>query len=99
MGNFLNSGSGSSMAENFRKNQEFIQEMNKIKMERHIQMHNQIREREQAMQIAYDRELSIWGTAAYIFTAPSLAIAWKRTGHHFYLAPIIPLTFLVAYQV
>lgn len=87
------------MAENFRKNQEFIAEMNKIKTERHIQMHNQMREREVALKIAHDRELCLWSGAFYSVFVPCLCAGWKRTGRYFYLAPVIPLTFWVAYQV
>ena len=56
MGNFL----GKAMDENFKKNQQFMLEMNRITVERQIQMQNQMRERMAAAQVAKAREMFVW---------------------------------------
>ena len=87
------------MEETFRKNQEFISEMNKIKTERYIHMHNLWREREAAMKIAKDRELVLWLGAFYLVSVPTLYMTWKKTHNSKILAPIIPFTFILAYEI
>ncbi|XP_018578237.1 plasminogen receptor (KT) [Anoplophora glabripennis] len=87
-----------NMEENFRRNQEFITEMNTIKIERQLQMRNQMREREVALQIAKSRELFFWYGAFYL-----TSVAWALTSYRYkrkpiYLASLVPLTFVVAYQ-
>ncbi|KAK6624444.1 hypothetical protein RUM43_004214 [Polyplax serrata] len=96
MGNIFGSR---SMADTFKKNQEFIAEMNKIKTERHIQMQFQMREREAALRIARDRELVLWLGAFYLVSVPTLFIAWRRTGNSSLLVPFIPFSFILAYQM
>ncbi|XP_072402810.1 plasminogen receptor (KT) [Diabrotica undecimpunctata] len=86
------------MEKNFKKNQEFITEMNTIKIERQLQMKNQMREREVALQIAKSREMFFWCGAFYI-----TSVAWALTCYRYkrkpiYLAPLVPLTFVVSYQ-
>ncbi len=51
---------GKTMEANFQKQQDFMQEMNRITLERQIQMQNQMRERMQAAQIARAREMFVW---------------------------------------
>ena len=51
---------GGAMEQNFRKQQEFMQEMNRITLERQIQMQNQMRERMMAQQLARAREMFVW---------------------------------------
>ncbi|KAJ8926819.1 hypothetical protein NQ314_020667 [Rhamnusium bicolor] len=87
-----------NMEENFKKNQEFITEMNTIKIERQLQMRNQMRERQVALEIAKSRELFFWYGAFYL-----TSVAWAITSYRYkrksiYLAPLLPLTFVVAYQ-
>lgn len=96
MGNIFGSR---SMEENFKKNQDFITEMNKIKTERHIQMHNQLRERDLATKIAHDREFVLWLGTFYLVSIPYFLLGWRRTGHSGFLAPVIPLSFLLAYEI
>lgn len=94
MGNFFGTR---SMEETFRRNQDFITEMNKIKTERHIQMHNQIRERDAATKIAHDRELVLWIGAFYAVSVPLILMTWKKRRNPNFLFPVIPLTFVFAY--
>lgn len=51
---------GKAMDENLQKNQQFMLEMNRVTMERQIQMQNQMRERMAASQIARAREMFVW---------------------------------------
>ena len=51
---------GKTMETNFQKQQDFMLEMNRITLERQIQMQNQMRERMAAAQIARARELLLW---------------------------------------
>ncbi|CAG0905699.1 unnamed protein product [Darwinula stevensoni] len=53
------------MQENLEKNQEFMLEMQKIQVERQIQMQNQMRERMMAMQLARSREFFYWFLGFY----------------------------------
>ncbi|XP_019868642.1 plasminogen receptor (KT) [Aethina tumida] len=93
MGNTIN------MEENFRKNQDFITEMNTIKIERQLQMRNQMREREVALEIAKNRELFYWYGSFYL-----TSIAWVTSNlrhfkrKSFAISSLIPLTFIMAYQ-
>ena len=48
MGNYM----GKAMEDNFRKNQEFMKEMQAVTLQRQIQMQNQMRERMAAAQVA-----------------------------------------------
>ncbi|XP_028165912.1 plasminogen receptor (KT) isoform X1 [Ostrinia furnacalis] len=68
MGNYFSI----NMEENFKKNQEFIQTINKIKMERQIQLQYQMQERQMAMQIAKNRDTCLWLTVFSITAATAL---------------------------
>ncbi|XP_077303032.1 plasminogen receptor (KT) [Arctopsyche grandis] len=88
-----------SMEENFKKNQDFIQSISKIKMERHIQMMYQLRERSLAMEIAKQREMCNWITAFTVVATIGLFTGFRRTKRPYLLAPMLPLTFFTAYQI
>ncbi|XP_053696504.1 plasminogen receptor (KT) [Sabethes cyaneus] len=94
MGSFFSHPTG---AEVLKKNQEYISEMNKIKMERWIQMHYQIKERETALQISRARELFYWLGSFYCVATVGLIGRYNSTRRFAVLGPIVPLTFLVAY--
>ncbi|KAK7794364.1 hypothetical protein R5R35_007245 [Gryllus longicercus] len=87
-----------SMEENLRRNQEFITEMNKITVERQIQMQNQMRERMTAMQIARARELLYWFGSFYALATLGMVAGFRRTRKPGVLIPLLPLTFITAYQ-
>lgn len=86
-----------NMEQSFRKNQEFIQSMNKIKMERQIQLQYQIKERQTAMEIAKNREFSIWFSTFYVTSAVGLFTGFRRTKRSYFLMPLVPLTFATLY--
>ncbi|KAK9892409.1 hypothetical protein WA026_019860 [Henosepilachna vigintioctopunctata] len=87
-----------NMEENIKHNQDFITEMNTIKIERQIHMRNKMREREFALEIAKQRELFFWYGSFYL-----TAITWAVIGYKFkknlsVFKPLVPLTFIMAYQ-
>ena len=55
-----------AMDDNLKKNQQFMLEMNRITVERQIQMQNQMRERMAAAQIAKAREMFYWWSTFYV---------------------------------
>ena len=65
MGIFASKAMDGSM----RKNQEFMLEMNRITIERQIQMQNQMRERQAAAQIAKAREMFYWLSTFYFVSS------------------------------
>ncbi|XP_030756334.1 plasminogen receptor (KT)-like isoform X2 [Sitophilus oryzae] len=85
-----------NMEENFKKNQDFITEINNIKIERQLQMRNQMRERQVALEIARQRELFYWMSAFYFTSVIGSVYRLKKKLS--LLAPLVPLTFLYAYQ-
>ncbi|XP_029371010.1 plasminogen receptor (KT) [Echeneis naucrates] len=88
-----------SMDANFKKQQEFMLHNARLQMERQIQMQNQMRERQMAMQIAWSREfLKYFGTFFAVTTLGLTAGAIKRKNPAL-LAPIVPLGFIFSYQM
>ncbi|RZC39467.1 plasminogen receptor (KT) [Asbolus verrucosus] len=92
------------MEENFKRNQDFITEMNTIKIERQLQMRKQFRDRIIALEIAKARELFFWYGSFYL-----ISLAGALAGYYYYyryrykrklitLAPLVPLSFIMAYQ-
>lgn len=79
------------------KNQASVSEMNRIKMERWIQMHYQIKERELAVSLAKNRELFFWITGFSATAAIASTLYYQRVRRVSVLAPILPLGFLTAY--
>ncbi|XP_004927282.1 plasminogen receptor (KT) [Bombyx mandarina] len=86
-----------SMEENYKRNQEFLQTINKVKMERQIQLQYQMQERQMALEIAKNRDTCLWITAFYITTATGLFTGFRRTKRQYLLMPLVPLTFITLY--
>ncbi|KAJ8710606.1 hypothetical protein PYW08_009121 [Mythimna loreyi] len=86
-----------NMEENFKKNQEFIQTINKIKMERQIQLQYQMQERQMAMEIAKSRDTCLWLSTFYVTATAGLLTGFRRTKRPYLLMPLIPLTFVTLY--
>lgn len=89
---------GKSVDTNLKKNQEFMMDLQKLNLERQIQMHNQMRERALAMQVAQSRELLYWLGSFYAIATVGMLAGYRRTRNQRVLIPILPLTFVVAYQ-
>ncbi|KAM4634379.1 plasminogen receptor (KT) [Polymixia lowei] len=88
-----------SMDANFKRQQEFMLHNARLQMERQILMQNQMRERQVAMQIAWSREfIKYFGTFFTLATLGLTAGAIKRRKPGLF-APVVPLSFILAYQV
>ncbi|KAM3600436.1 uncharacterized protein V6R79_023545 [Siganus canaliculatus] len=88
-----------SMDANFKKQQEFMLHNARLQMERQILMQNQMRERQMAMQIAWSREfLKYFGTFFTVATV-GLGVGAVKRKKPALLAPVIPLSFVLAYQM
>ena len=61
-----------AMDENMKKQQEFMLEMNRIMIERQIQMQNQMRERQAAIMIAKSREMFYWLSTFYVLASVAM---------------------------
>uniref|UniRef100_A0A1B0FQ65 Plasminogen receptor (KT) n=2 Tax=Glossina TaxID=44049 RepID=A0A1B0FQ65_GLOMM len=68
-----------------------------LKMERWIQMHYQIKEREQAMELARTRELFFWLSGFYLTSFFVTVSYYQRFKRPVVFLPMIPLTFLCGY--
>ncbi|KAG8197052.1 hypothetical protein JTE90_004321 [Oedothorax gibbosus] len=95
MGSYLGK---STDQENFRKNQEFQFQLQRLQLERQIHMRNQIRERKLALQVAKHRELFYWVGAFYVLSAGTTIFAFQKTKKPAILTALLPLTFFVLYQ-
>ncbi|KAK3929946.1 Plasminogen receptor (KT) [Frankliniella fusca] len=94
MGSFVSR----SMEDGMSRNREFVKELNTIMVERQLHSQNQMRERLMAMQIARARELLNWLAAFYVIGVTSLTSAYRKTKKPGFLMPVLPLTFILAYQ-
>lgn len=74
--------------------QEYIQEMNRNKMERWIHMNHQIKQREKALEIARNREFFLWWTAFYLVSLGGFISKFNRVKRPAVLTPLIPMTFV-----
>merc|ERR1712071_487083 len=88
-----------AVEKNMKSNQEFMLEMNRITVERQLQMQNQMRERMAAMQIAKNRELLNWFGSFYLLTAAGMLTGYKKSRRPGILVPLVPLSFIFAYQI
>lgn len=93
MGNLI----AGSMGEQMKKNQEMMQQMNRIKMERQIQFQYQMQKKQMAMQIAGSRDTCHWISAFYATIAAGLITGFRKTRKPSLLAPLVPLAFPTAY--
>jgi len=94
MGNFV----GKAMEESMQRNQQFMTEINRTTLERQIQMQNQMRERAAAMQVAKARDLFYWLGSFYVLAGLGMVAGFSRTRKPAAIAPLLPLTFIVAYH-
>lgn len=66
-------------------------------MERWIQMHYQIKEREEALRIAHNRELFYWVSGFYLTSLFGCFSFYQRTRRPVTLLPMVPLSFVMGY--
>jgi len=89
---------GKSMDDNFQKQQDFMQENQRVMMERQIQMQNEMRERMMAQSIARSREMFNWIASFYLIASFAMIRGYRITKKPSMMAPLLPLTFVVGYQ-
>ncbi|XP_034402229.1 plasminogen receptor (KT) [Cyclopterus lumpus] len=88
-----------SMDANFKKQQEFMLHNSRLQMERQMLMQNQMRERQMAMQVAWSREFVKYFGTFYTVTTAGLTLGALKIKKPILLAPIVPLSFILAYQM
>ncbi|XP_067885065.1 plasminogen receptor (KT) [Heterodontus francisci] len=87
-----------SMDESLKKQQEFMAANSALQLERQMLMQNEMRQRQVAMQIAWSREfIKYFGTFYGLATIGLTIGAMKRKTPRL-LVPIVPLSFILAYQ-
>ncbi|XP_030624672.1 plasminogen receptor (KT) [Chanos chanos] len=88
-----------SMDQNFKNQQEFMLLNARLQMERQIMMQNQMRERQMAMQIAWSREFLKYYGAFFSLATFGLTVGAVRRKKPGLFAPVIPLSFILVYQL
>ncbi|XP_056588015.1 plasminogen receptor (KT) [Triplophysa dalaica] len=88
-----------SMEQNFQKQQEFMLLNARLQLERQLQMQNQMRERQVAMQIAWSREFLKYFGSFFGLVTLGLSIGAVKKRRAALLTPVIPLSFIMAYQM
>lgn len=88
-----------AMDQNFQKQQEFMLHNARLQMERQILMQDQMRQRMMAMQIAWSREFLKYYGSFFSLATLGLTIGAIKAKRPALLAPVVPLSFILAYQV
>ncbi|KAK9954843.1 hypothetical protein ABG768_014762 [Culter alburnus] len=88
-----------SMEQNFQKQQEFMLLNSRLQMERQLVMQNQMRERQMAMQVAWSREFLKYFGSFFGLATLGLTVGAVKKRKAALLAPVIPLSFILAYQM
>ncbi|KAK8756905.1 plasminogen receptor (KT) [Amblyomma americanum] len=73
-------------------------DMQNLQLERQIYMRHLMHQRMLALKIAKARELFFWLTAFYVVSSAGLFVGYRRTKKPSVLAPVLPMTFILAYQ-
>ena len=89
---------GKAMDDNMKKQQDFMLETQRLTIERQIQMQNQMRERQMAMQIARARDMFLWFGSFYAVAVSAMIAGAAKSKTKTPLVPILPLTFVLGYQ-
>ncbi|XP_061553517.1 plasminogen receptor (KT) [Phycodurus eques] len=88
-----------SMDANLKKQQEFMLHNSRLQLERQMMMQNQMRERQMAMQIARSREFIKYFGTFFAVAFTGLTVGALKRKKPALLAPILPLSFIFAYQM
>ncbi|XP_054612503.1 plasminogen receptor (KT) isoform X2 [Dunckerocampus dactyliophorus] len=88
-----------SMDANLKKQQEFMLHNSRLQMERQMEMQNQMRERQMAMQVAWSREFLKYFGTFFLVASTGLTLGAMKRKTPAMLAPIFPLSFILAYQM
>ncbi|XP_011200557.2 PREDICTED: plasminogen receptor (KT) [Bactrocera latifrons] len=94
----MGSSSSRNAASNFPSHDDpAYRKCQELKMERWIQLHYQIKEREMATYIAGKRELFYWLSAFYMTSSIGCWQYYQHIRRKAALLPMVPLTFVMAY--
>lgn len=96
MGNVL--GMKTIMEENMKKQMDFQTENMRLQLERQLQMQQAMRSRMMAQQLAMGREAFDWWAAFYATTGVLLTVGTIKIRNPAVLFPMLPLSFVLAYQ-
>ncbi|XP_061787866.1 plasminogen receptor (KT) [Nerophis lumbriciformis] len=88
-----------SMDANLKKQQEFMLHNSRLQMERQLLMQTEMKQREMAMQVARSREFLTYFGSFFTLTCAGLTLGAIKRKKAAMLAPILPLSFILAYQV
>lgn len=88
-----------AMDQNFQKQQEFMLHNARLQMERQILMQDQMRQRMVAMQIAWSREFLKYYGSFFSLATLGLTVGAIKAKKPALLAPVVPLGFVLAYQM
>ena len=91
MGSFMSS----ALDANMKKQQQFMVENQTVMLERNMNMQNAMRERMMATQIARTRELLKWSASFWALASLGCTIRAIKTHNPAFLAPILPISFVV----
>ncbi|XP_063996233.1 plasminogen receptor (KT) [Pogoniulus pusillus] len=86
------------MNDSLKSQQDFMLMNSRLQLERQLLMQNEMRERQTAMQIAWTREFLKYFGTFYAFAAVGLTAGAIKKRHPGPLVPIVPLSFIFAYQ-
>ncbi|XP_063151144.1 plasminogen receptor (KT) [Candoia aspera] len=87
-----------SVSENLKNQQEFMLMNSRLQLERQLLMQNQMRERQMALQIAWTREFFKYFGSFYGLATVGLTIGAIKNKKPQLFLPIVPLSFILAYQ-
>jgi hypothetical protein len=98
MGGYLSKRMEGMMKEMTRENQEFMLKAQAMQVERQLQMQTLMREKMLAQQLAMARERLYWWGSFYALASLGLIRGTMVRRQPWILGPLVPLTFVVAYQ-
>ncbi|CAI8022614.1 Plasminogen receptor (KT) [Geodia barretti] len=98
MGGYLSKRMEGMMKEMTRENQEFMLKAQAMQVERQLQMQTLMREKMLAQQLAMARERLYWWGGFYALASLGLIRGAMVRRQPWILGPLVPLTFVVAYQ-
>ncbi|XP_025895494.1 plasminogen receptor (KT) [Nothoprocta perdicaria] len=86
------------VSDSLKAQQEFMLMNSRLQLERQLLMQNQMRERQAAMQIAWTREFLKYFGTFFGLAAVGLTTGAIKKNNPVVLLPIVPLSFIFAYQ-
>ncbi|XP_065175552.1 plasminogen receptor (KT)-like [Sycon ciliatum] len=89
---------GSAMKENMKEQIEVQASMQRNMMERQIKLQLMLRDRQVAMQLARGREMFNWYATFALVVSGACIGGFRKTKNPAVFAPLLPISFVTAYQ-